>query len=156
MKKFNEIHTDSFEGEAKVILKFAYAVLKDGTLAPQYDAECFKKLSSPGSKYVGLNVNNRYNINIKTEIMFARSEFISPSNYRPLVVTLAPLGISNIYEFMGSVGSDINIFFSLDKDLKNPASTFLILNKEKEYNCVISSSGKHHDGIRRWLYTHRH
>ncbi|MBC8944281.1 MULTISPECIES: hypothetical protein [Xenorhabdus] len=152
MKKIKEIHANSFEGEAKVILKFVYTVLQNGALAPQYDAECFKKLSSSGSKYVGLNVNNRYNINTKTGIMSASSEFIPPGHSRPLVVTLSPAGISNTYEFIGSMEPDINIFFSLDKDLKNPVSTFLIPNKGKEYNCVISSLNKYHNITRRWLY----
>ncbi|MDX7997761.1 hypothetical protein FE394_00745 [Xenorhabdus sp. Reich] len=152
MKKIKEIYANSFEGEAKVILKFVYAVLQDGTLAPQYDAECFKKLSSFGSKYVGLNVNNRYNINTNTEIMYASSEFIHPGSSRFVVVTLSPLGLSGTYGFIGSLEPDISIYFLLDQDLKNPVSTFLIPNKGKEYNCVISSSSKYHDRIRRWSY----
>ncbi|PHM45552.1 hypothetical protein [Xenorhabdus miraniensis] len=152
MKKMKEIHANSFEGEVSVILKFVYAVLQNGTLAPQYDAECFKKLSSLGSKYVGLNVNNRYNINTYTGIMSARSTFIPPGHSRPLVVTLSPEGISNTYEFIGSMEPDINIFFNLDKELKNPVSTFFIPNKGKEYNCVISSVNKYHGIIRRWSY----
>ncbi|CDL82585.1 hypothetical protein [Xenorhabdus cabanillasii] len=71
MKKIKETHANSFEGEAKVILKFVHAVLQDAILAPQCDAECFKKLSSFGSQYVGLNVNNRYNINTRTGMVCA-------------------------------------------------------------------------------------
>ncbi|WP_426575376.1 hypothetical protein ACP179_23215 [Xenorhabdus stockiae] len=154
MKK---IQTDSFEGEANVILKFVYAKLQDGTSFPPCNAECFKKLSSFGSKFIGLNVKTKYNINTKTGIMLVSSEFIPSGHFRPLVVKLSPLGISGIgyYEFIGKMEPDITLFFLLDKDLKNPVSTFLIPNNGKEYNCVISSSSLDHDRIRRLAYRMR-
>lgn len=34
------------------------------------------------------------------------------------------------------------IYFTIDKDFKNPVSTFMIINQGKQYNCVISSSNK--------------
>ncbi|PHM36570.1 hypothetical protein [Xenorhabdus innexi] len=150
MNKFKEAYTHFFEGEAKVTLRFVHAVLQNGTPAPQYDADCLQRLSHFGSRYVGLSVNSKYKINTKTLIMSASSEFIHPAFSRFVSVTLWPMGISDIYGFIGNIAPDITIFFFLDKNLKNPVSTFLIPNKGLEYNCVISSSPKYHNRIRTW------
>ncbi|KHS96214.1 membrane protein [Pectobacterium brasiliense] len=132
-------------GKEQVELKHIHAVLQNGTPSPQHDAMCEKQLNMPESKYAGMKVTTEYNINTQSMMMSAKSMFPSPHSTQPMELTadLSALGLSDSYSFGAfspSVLPEANILFSLDKKMKNPVSTFMIINKNESYNCVISSS----------------
>ncbi|MEQ9885038.1 hypothetical protein [Pectobacterium zantedeschiae] len=137
--------TKAHTGKEQVELKHIHAVLQNGTSSPQHDAMCEKQLNMPESKYVGMKVTTEYNINTQSMMMSAKSMFPSPHSTQPMELTadLSALGLSDSYSFGAfrpSVLPDSYIIFSVDKQMKNPVSTFMIINKNETYNCVISSS----------------
>ncbi|CAG76859.1 putative exported protein [Pectobacterium atrosepticum SCRI1043] len=132
-------------GKEQLELKHVHAVLQNGTPSPQHDAMCEKQLNMPESKYVGMKVTTEYNINTQSMMMSAKSMFPSPHSTQPMELTadLSALGLSDSYSFGAfrpSVLPDAYILFSVDKKMKNPVSTFMVINKGETYNCVISSS----------------
>jgi hypothetical protein len=106
-----------------------------------------KELSMPTSEYVGMKVTSEYTVNTSSMMMSAKSMLPSPMATQPLELTvdLSPLGIEGVYAF-GAFKPNVlpqdYVYFTIGKDFKNPVSTFMIINKGKEYNCVISSSNK--------------
>lgn len=134
-------------GKETVTLEHVHAVQENGSPAPKHDAACMKELSMPTSKYVGMKVTSEYTVNPSSMMMSAKSMLPSPMATQPLELTvdLSPLGIEGVYAF-GAFKPNVlpqdYVYFTIDKDFKNPVSTFMIINKGKEYNCVISSSNK--------------
>ena len=94
---------------------------------------------------MGMSVTSEYSINPTSMMMSAKSILPSPHATQPLelTVSLSALGMSDVYAF-GAFRppelSDNYVYFTIDKDYKNPVSVFLIINKTQKYNCVISSS----------------
>lgn len=134
-------------GNAEVTLEHVHAVMENGSPVPQHDAACQKELSMPESKYIGMKVKTDYTINSSTMMMSAKSMFPSPDSMKPmeLTVDLSALGLADIYAFGAFKPAALPqayIYFTIDKDFKNPVSTFMIINQGKQYNCVISSSNK--------------
>ncbi|MBA0165268.1 hypothetical protein F9U42_20240 [Pectobacterium versatile] len=132
-------------GKDQVELKHIHAVLQNGTPSPQHDAMCEKQLNMPESKYVGMKVTTEYNINTQSMMMSAKSMFPSPHSTQPMELTadLSPLGLADSYSFGAFKPSSLPnayIIFSVDKKMKNPVSTFMVINESETYNCVISSS----------------
>ncbi|MDY4374958.1 hypothetical protein [Pectobacterium carotovorum] len=132
-------------GKEQVELKHIHAVLQNGTASPQHDAMCEKQLNMPESKYVGMKVTTEYSINPQSMMMSAKSMFPSPNSTKPMELTadLSALGLSDSYSFGAfkpSALPNAYIIFSVDKQMKNPVSTFMVINESETYNCVISSS----------------
>ena len=130
-----------------VTLEHVHAVMENGSPAPQHDAACKKELSMPESKYMGMKVKTDYTINSSTMMLSAKSMFPSPDSMKPmeLTVDLSALGLADVYAFGAFKPAALPqayIYFTIDKDFKNPVSTFMIINQGKQYNCVISSSNK--------------
>ena len=134
-------------GNAEVTLEHVHAVIENGSPAPQHDSACKKELSMPESKYIGMKVKTDYTINSSTMMMSAKSMFPSPNDKQPmeLTVDLSALGLADVYAFGAFKPAALPqayIYFTIDKDFKDPVSTFMIINQGKQYNCVISSSNK--------------
>ncbi|WP_406903369.1 hypothetical protein [Serratia marcescens] len=134
-------------GSAAVMLEHVHAVMENGSPAPQHDAACKKELSMPESKYIGMKVKTDYTINSSTMMMSAKSMFPSPDSMKPmeLTVDLSALGLADVYAFGAFKPAALPqayIYFTIDKNFKDPVSTFMIINQGKQYNCVISSSNK--------------
>ena len=96
---------------------------------------------------MGMKVKTDYTINSSTMMMSAKSMFPSPDSMKPmeLTVDLSALGLADVYAFGAFKPAALPqayIYFTIDKDFKNPVSTFMIINQGKQYNCVISSSNK--------------
>ena len=96
---------------------------------------------------MGMKVKTDYTINSSTMMMSAKSMFPSPDSMKPmeLTVDLSALGPADVYAFGAFKPAALPqayIYFTIDKDFKNPVSTFMIINQGKQYNCVISSSNK--------------
>lgn len=94
-----------------------------------------------------MKVKTDYTINSSTMMMSAKSMFPSPDSMKPmeLTVDLSALGLADVYAFGAFKPAALPqayIYFTIDKDFKNPVSTFMIINQGKQYNCVISSSNK--------------
>ncbi|MNG65273.1 hypothetical protein D4100_16435 [Serratia inhibens] len=134
-------------GKAQVTLEHVHAVQENGSPAPQHDAACIKQLSAPESRYVGMKVSSEYTIDTASLMMSAKSMLPSPNTLQPLELTidLSPLGMAGVYAFGAFKPSSLPqdyVYFTIDKGYKNPVSTFMIINKDEKYNCVISSSGQ--------------
>lgn len=136
---------DAHTGTATVKLQYVHAVTQTGTPAPKHDAACKKQLSDPNSKFVGMPVKTDYSIDPKTLMMSAESMFPSPVATQPLELTVKmnPLGIKGVYSFGAFKPAELPnayVLFSISEKFTNPVSKFLIINADKDYNCVISSS----------------
>lgn len=134
-------------GKAQVTLEHVHAVQENGSPAPQHDAACMTQLSKPESRYVGMKVSSEYTIDTASLKMSAKSMLPSPNTLQPLELTvdLSPLGMAGVYAFGAFKPSALPqdyVYFTIDKDYKNPVSTFMIINKDEKYNCVISSSNQ--------------
>ncbi|MGB8667159.1 MAG: hypothetical protein WCD24_20775 [Serratia inhibens] len=142
-----EDSTQPVTGTEQMILEHVHAVQENGSPAPQHDAACMKQLSEPESKYVGLKVVSEYTINTSSSMMSAKSMLPSPNTLQPLEITvdLSSLDLTDVYAFGAFKPSALPqdyVYFTVDKDYKNPVSTFMIINKDEKYNCVISSSNQ--------------
>jgi hypothetical protein len=133
-------------GTAKVQLKFVSATLQNGQpdQKPEDVAACRKQVSSVNSRYLGITVNTHYSVDPKSLIMSASSMLPSPQATKPLMLTikLAPLGIQGEYAFGAfrpAAMPDTYVLYSMGLDFKSPQSSILVLNKDKPYNCLVSS-----------------
>jgi hypothetical protein len=109
---------------------------ENGSPAPAKDAACTAKYKT----FLGNEVNNTYDINVKTLIMTASSTF------KGVPVQLYPMGLSGSYSFMSDgippvlqkIGL-MRLIFSLDKQFANPKN-MLMFPLETGYNCVLSNA----------------
>lgn len=137
---------DTHTGNATVKLQYVRGVLQNGSPDPAHDAACKKQLSSPNSRFVGMQVQTQYSIDTQTLMMSARSTFPSPQSLQPLElnVDLNPLGIAGSYSFGAfrpAALPDSYVFFSISTKFTGATSTFLVLGtKGQTYNCMISST----------------
>jgi hypothetical protein len=141
----DQMSADAHTGTAKVKLQYVHGVHQDGSPDPKHDAACKKQLSDMKSKFVGMPVATEYSIDTRTLTMSAKSMYPSPVATQPLefITTLSPLGIKTVYAFGAFRPGELKnayVLFSISEKFTNPVSTFLIINVDKDYNCVISSS----------------
>ncbi|MGF6735977.1 hypothetical protein OKW50_008150 [Paraburkholderia youngii] len=139
------VHAAGKSGEAFVVLKYIDSVLRNGSPDPsmEHRAFCAKKLSEPATHYHDMKVATTYDV-VGHE-QSAKSNFPSPVSTQPLELTvdLHPLGIEGKYAFGAfrpSPVPDDYVLFSMSLEFKDPTSTFLIINEDKPFNCVISSA----------------
>jgi hypothetical protein len=133
-------------GTAKVRLTHVFATLQTGQLDPKPEdtAACRKQVSAPDSRYFGVTVSTRYSIDAKSLMMSASSSLPSPHATKPVVLTipLSALGIANQYAFGAfrpTALPDDYVLFSVGLDFKVPKSSVLVLNTDKDYNCLVTS-----------------
>ncbi|WDM67575.1 MULTISPECIES: hypothetical protein [Xanthomonas] len=133
-------------GKKSVTLSHVFATLQTGQpdQNPENIAACRKQVSAPGSKYLGVVVTTSYSINAQSKIMTASSSLPSPVATQPLMLTvpLSPLGLSGEYAFGAfrpTVLPNTYVLFSIGLDFKGPKSSVLVLNSDKNYNCLVTS-----------------
>lgn len=130
-------------GSVTLHLQYVHGVLKNGNADPAHDADCTKQLSDRNSQFVGMPVVTNYSI--EPRMMSAKSQFPSPQSDQQLELTVKmnPLGLLGIYSF-GALRPaelpDSYVLFSISEQFSNAVSTFLIINPDLAYNCLISSS----------------
>jgi hypothetical protein len=134
-------------GTAKVQLRYVFATLQTGQPdhKPEDTAACRKQVSSPSSRYLGVTVSTRYSIDAQTLMMSATSMLPSPVATQPLMLSiqLKPLGIAGEYAFGAfkpAALPNTYVLFSIGTDFKGPTSSVLVLNGDKDYNCLVTSS----------------
>jgi hypothetical protein len=79
--------------------------------------------------------------------MSAASVLPSPQSKTPLELTvpLSALGVAGQYAFGAfrpPVLPNTYVLFSIDLNFKAPKSSVLVLNNDKDYNCLVSSDPK--------------
>ncbi|MBM7124440.1 hypothetical protein ACFFJT_18330 [Dyella flava] len=140
-------------GTAKVQLTHVFATLQTGQPDPKPEdtAACRKQVSAPNSRYLNDFVTTRYSIDTKSLMMSATSSLPSPHVTEPLEISipLSPLGLANQYAFgafrpAGLPGT--YVLFSIGLDFKGAKSSVLVLNADKDYNCLVSSDPKPFNG----------
>lgn len=124
------------KGEATVKLQHVKAVHQNGSAYAEKDKACEQELSSGSTKYVGLEVTTTYTINPDTMMMSAVSEIKSPT---PEKVNLNALGIDGGYSF-GNFSATRYVTFNISKTFTDPASSILVINSGKDYNCAVLSN----------------
>ncbi len=134
-------------GTDKVTLTHVFATLQTGQQDknPEDIAACREQVSAPSSKYLGVTVTTKYSIDVQSKIMSASSSLASPVATQPLMLTvpLAPLGLSGEYgfgAFRPSALPNAYLLFSVGLDFKKPTSSVLVLNSDKNYNCLVTSN----------------
>jgi hypothetical protein len=139
--------SDVHKGEHKVRLQYVHAVQMNGSPDPAHDADCEKQLSQPTSKFVGMPVSTKYDINSKTLMMSAESMFPSPVTTQPLEIKIGldALGLRGTYAFgkfrPAGLSNVYAVLFSIKEDFTDPVSTFVVFGPpEQQHNCVISSA----------------
>jgi hypothetical protein len=127
-------------------LTHVFATLQTGQPdnKPEDNAACRKQVSAPDSRYLGITVTSQYSIDAQTMIMTASSSLPSPQATKPLQLTvkLSPLGIAGQYAFGAFRPPALPnnyLLFSIGLDFKGAKSSVLVLNKGKEYNCLVTS-----------------
>ncbi|WP_284319489.1 hypothetical protein [Dyella acidisoli] len=136
-------------GTAKVQLTHVFATLQTGQPDPKPEdtAACRKQVSSPNSRYFGVTVTTRYSIDAQSLMMSASSSLPSPKATLPLMLTiqLSALGLANQYAFGAfrpTALPDTYVLFSIGLDFKGAKSSVLVLNADKDYNCLVTSDPK--------------
>ncbi|MCE4372043.1 hypothetical protein [Xanthomonas hortorum] len=131
----------------RVTLTQVFATLQNGEQDqnPEDIAACRKQVSAPSSKYLGVVVTSKYSIDVHSKIMSASSSLPSPVATQPLMLTvpLAPLGLSGEYgfgAFRPSALPNTYVLFSVGLDFTRPQSSVLVLNSDKNYNCLVTSN----------------
>ncbi|GGA41903.1 hypothetical protein [Dyella nitratireducens] len=133
-------------GTAKVQLTHVFATLQTGQpdTKPEDTAACRKQVSAPDSRYFGITVSTSYSIDAKSLMMSASSTLPSPHATKPVVLTipLSALGLAGQYAFGAfrpTALPDDYVLFSIGLDFKAAKSSVLVLNSDKDYNCLVTS-----------------
>jgi hypothetical protein len=140
-------------GKVKVQLSHVFATLQTGQpdQKPEDIAACRKQVSSPSSHYLGMPVTTSYSIDTKSLIMSASSSLPSPVATQPLMLTIAlnPLGLASQYAFGAFRPTALPnnyVLFSIGLDFKGAKSSILVLNSDKDYNCLVTSDSMPFNG----------
>ncbi len=124
------------KGTVATKLMQANAYQDNGSPAPAKDAACTAKYKT----FLGQQVVNTYDINVKTLIMTASATF------KGVPTQLYPMGLSSSYGFISDgippalqkIGLT-RIIFQLDKQFGNPRNA-LMFPLETGFNCVLTNA----------------
>lgn len=124
------------KGTVATKLLQASAYQDNGSPAPAKDAACTAKYKT----FLGQEVVNTYDINVKTLIMSASATF------KGVPTQLYPMGLSSSYGFISDgippalqkIGL-MRIIFQLDKQFANPRN-MLMFPLETGYNCALTNA----------------
>lgn len=130
---------DVHKGEAKLTLKYAYALRFNGTSLPEKDSACAGLVGGLQNNLVVTN----YSVDTKTLIESATSVIRNGSLPPPGTTSyeLHPLGIEGQYAF-GSYqsGGIYAVLFSISTSFADPVSS--VVTRGSEFNCLYSSQEK--------------
>ena len=123
------------KGTVATKLLQANAYQENGSPAPAKDAACTAKYKT----FLGQQVSNTYDINVKTGRMTASATF------KGVPTQLFPMGLSSSYGFISDgippalqkIGL-MRLIFKLDKQFGNPKN-YLMFPLESGFNCVLSN-----------------
>jgi hypothetical protein len=123
------------QGKVTVKLTMAKGYQENGSSAPSKDAACKTKYAT----YVGAPVTSTYDINVKTGMMSASS------NFQNADTQLFPMGLSSSYSFMSDgvppelqkIGV-MRIVFKISKQFTSPQSS-VMFPLETGFNCVLTN-----------------
>lgn len=124
----------------RLTLRYVSAIQTNGAALPSADNECKTWLSSENNHYMNLKVATTYSVNAGNERMSATSSFQSPDKKiaDDVAMPLTSLGFEDKYGFAAITATHYYLF-TVDKNFKNPVSTFILLNPNQDYHCAISS-----------------
>jgi hypothetical protein len=133
-------------GTASTWLSHVYAALKTGQPDPKPEdaAACTMQMAAPDSRYLGVQVTTRYWIVAGSPIMSASSSLQSPHSAQAIgyTIALAPLGLANQYAFGAfrpKALPDTYVLFAISPNFKSATSMVLVLNHDKDYNCLLTN-----------------
>lgn len=134
---------DVHKGTAKLTLKYAYALQKNGSPLPEKDAACNGLMGSPQNNLVMTS----YTVNTKT-LMESATSVVQNGSLPPPGTTkyvLHPLGLSGQYAF-GSYqsGGIYAVLFTISASFTDPVSS--LITNGSEFNCLYTSEPKVLDG----------
>jgi hypothetical protein len=102
------------------------------------------QMAAPDSRYLGVQVTTRYWIVAGSPIMSASSSLQSPHSAQAIgyTIALAPLGLANQYAFGAfrpKALPDTYVLFAISPNFKSATSMVLVLNHDKDYNCLLTN-----------------
>jgi hypothetical protein len=102
------------------------------------------QMAAPDSRYLGVQVTTRYWIVAGSPIMSASSSLQSPHSAQAsgYTIALAPLGLANQYAFGAfrpKALPDTYVLFAISPNFKSATSMVLVLNHDKDYNCLLTN-----------------
>lgn len=131
-------------GTAAARLSHVFATSRAGQPDPKNTGACSLQVTAPDSRYLGVLVTTNYWIDARSQIMSASSSLPSPHSTQRLgyTIRLSALGLANQYAFAAfrpAALPDAYVLFSIAPDFKTSTSAVLVLNRDKDYNCLVTN-----------------